>query len=124
MCLLQINEDEVEMKRLRAALEALDVPLAPIWETQESAETAKDGSNSRPQRRLITTSVERAKGLEYDACIVLGLNDVERSALHFSKNRAYVALSRPARRLILLCQEFPALLHKVHKGTFEIREIG
>jgi len=123
VCLLQINEDEEEMKRLRVALEALGVPLAPLWETQESMEEGKDGSNQDSGRRLITTSVERAKGLEYDACIVLGLDDVEQAALNFSKNRAYVALSRPTRRLIMLCQEIPALLHKVNKTAFEIRRI-
>lgn len=102
---LQINEDELALKRLRADLENAGVPLAPIW--------AATGPG------LITTSVERIKGLEFDACIVLGLEDVERAALNFTLNRAYVALSRPARRLALICDEYPPLLRKFDKSLFD-----
>ena len=81
VALLQINEDEGVLIRLRMALEAEGLPLAPMWAPADN------------QQRLITTSVERIKGLEYDACIVLGLDNTERT-LNFTKNRAYVALSR------------------------------
>jgi hypothetical protein len=64
--------------------------------------------------------VERIKGLEFDAAVVLGLDDVDRSALNFTLNRAYVALSRPTRRLIMLCSEFPTLFGKIDRSLFNI----
>lgn len=105
LAVLQINEDEQAITKLRAELQALGVPLAPIW--------AATGEG------VITTSVERIKGLEFDACIVLGLEDVETAALNFTLNRAYVALSRPARRLALISGDYPALLRKVDKALFD-----
>lgn len=106
VAVLQINEDEQALMRLRAELETASVPLAPVW--------AAKGEG------LLTTSVERIKGLEFDACIVLGLEEVETAALNFTLNRAYVALSRPSRRLALLCTDFPGLLHKVDKSLFDV----
>ncbi len=106
VALLQINEDEQALKKLRAELEKFGVPLAPAW--------AAVGPG------LLTTSVERIKGLEFDACVVLGLEDVETAALNFTLNSAYVALSRPARRLALICSEYPPLLRKVDKSLFEV----
>lgn len=108
VALLQINEDERALKTLRVELETAGVKLAPIW--------AAAGPG------LLTTSVERIKGLEFDACIVLGLEDVETAALNFTLNRAYVALSRPARRLALICGEYPPLLRKVDKSLFEVTQ--
>lgn len=108
IALLQINEDLQLMKRLRRELEEIDVEMAPIWEA------SGDG--------LLTSSVERIKGLEFDACIVLGLEDVERPSLNFIRNRAYVALSRPARRLVMMCGEYPSLLKKVDKSLFEVTQ--
>ncbi len=108
IALMQINEDEVALGRLRSALEGEGLSLAPIWKPSDE------------QGRLITTSVERIKGLEYDACIVLGLDDTERAALNFTKNRAYVALSRACRRLVMLCEEFPAALQTVRRDLFEV----
>lgn len=106
IALLQINEDEQALTKLRGELEKIGVPLAQPW--------AAAGPG------LVTTSVERIKGLEFDACIVLGLEEVEASALNFTLNRAYVALSRPARRLALLCAEYPPLLRKVDKSLFDV----
>ena len=108
LAVLQINEDEQALKKLRAELEEAGVPLAPAW--------AASGTG------LCTTSVERIKGLEFDACIVLGLEDVERASLNFTINRAYVALSRPARRLALICGEYPPLLRKVDKALFDVTQ--
>lgn len=108
VALLQINEDEQALKKLRAELEKAGVPLAPAW--------------SAAGPGLLTTSVERIKGLEFDACIVLGLEDVETAALNFTLNRAYVALSRPARRLALICSEYPPLLRKVDKSLFDVTQ--
>lgn len=101
IALLQINEDEKAMEQLRSSLEKQGVELAPIW-------APSDGDN-----RLITTSVERIKGLEYDACFVMGMDDVDTSALKYSKNRAYVALSRPALQLTIFCEEMPQYLQKI-----------
>ncbi|MBU4357008.1 MAG: hypothetical protein KJ822_16975 [Proteobacteria bacterium] len=112
IALLQINEDEEALIRLRAALDREGVALAPIWEP--SAEAGQ----------LVTTSVERIKGLEYDACLVLGLDDVERASLNFTTNRAYVALSRPTHRLAMLCEEFPRLIQKVPRDLFEVKKFA
>lgn len=108
IALLQINEDQQALNVLRDELEAISVPLAPIW--------AASGDG------LLTSSVERIKGLEFDACIVLGLEGVESAALNFTLNRAYVALSRPARRLALICSEYPPLLRKLDKSLFDVTQ--
>ena len=108
IALLQINEDPPALSALRAELDEIGVPLAPVW--------AASGDG------LLTSSVERIKGLEFDACIVLGLEGVESAALNFTLNRAYVALSRPARRLALVCSEYPPLLRKLDKSLFDVTQ--
>ena len=108
IALLQINEDNQALTALRDELSRVGVPLAPIW--------AGSGEG------LLTTSVEHVKGLEFDACIVLGLEDVENAALIFTLNRAYVALSRPARRLAMICSEYPPLLREMDKSLFEVTQ--
>jgi hypothetical protein len=107
IALLQINEDAVALQLLRAQLQQIGVRVA-----------ATDSTEGGPGQ-LITTSVERAKGLEFDVCLVLGLDDVERSSLNFSKNRAYVAISRPTQRLFMLCQQFPPLLQGIEKDLYD-----
>lgn len=108
VAIIQINEDEQSLLRLRSELENLKVPLAPMW--------ASSGDG------LLTTSVERAKGLEFDACIVLGLEHVESAALNFTLNRAYVGVSRPTRRLALVADEFPSLLRRVPRALFDVTQ--
>ena len=108
IALLQINEDEQSLLLLRSELQKIGVPLAPIW--------AATGDE------LLTTSVERVKGLEFDACIVLGLEGIESAALNFTLNRAYVALSRPTRRLAFISDEFPSLLRRVDRKLFDITQ--
>jgi hypothetical protein len=108
IAVLQVNEDEESLLRLRAELEAIGVPLAPAW--------AASGDG------ILTTSVERIKGLEFDACIVLGLDDVENASLNSTLNRAYVALSRPARRLALIASEFPSILRRVDRDLFDVTQ--
>jgi hypothetical protein len=108
--LIQINEDSEEMQRLRESLKNERVQLAENWKA------------FGPERKLITSSVERVKGLEYDACVVLGLERVLRSSLNFVVNRAYVSLSRPCRRLVMICEEYPEILRGVDKGLFEVWE--
>jgi DNA helicase IV len=111
IALLQINEDEKAMIQIRSVLEKHGLEIAPMW-------ASADESN-----RLITTSVERIKGLEYDACFVIGMDDIENSTLNYSKNRAYVALSRPAFQLTILCEELPPSLQKVDKNLIKIIKI-
>ena len=108
VAVIQINEDEQAMLRLRSELLALNVPLAPIW--------ASSGEG------LLTTSVERIKGLEFDASIVLGLEGVESASLNFTLNRAYVGISRPTRRLALVTEEFPSVLRGVSRDLFDIEQ--
>ena len=111
IALLQIDEDEKVMEKLRKGLENQGLDLAPVW-------SASDGEN-----RLITTSVERIKGLEYDACLVVGMDNMENSALKHSKNRAYVALSRPVRNLTMFCEEIPSSLQKIDKDLLSIQRV-
>ena len=107
IALLQINEDEDEMARYREMLALEQIPLAPLW-------AANDVGGG-----LVTTSVERIKGLEYDVCFILGLEEAENTMINFSKNRVYVALSRPTQRLYLLCEHFPSLLHGVTNELYD-----
>jgi DNA helicase IV len=111
VAVLQVNEDAVALELLREKLVQLGVSVAPL------------GSMQGAPGQLLMTDVEHAKGLEFDVCIVLGLDDVERSALNFSRNRAYVALSRPTQRLFMLCEQFPPLLEKVESDLYERRDI-
>lgn len=108
MALLQINEDEDEIVRYREMLEQEQIPLAPIWVSDD-----EDG-------RLVTTSIERIKGLEYDVCFIIGLEQAENATLNFNKNRVYVALSRPTRRLYMLCEHFPSLLQGISNDLYDI----
>ena len=111
IALLQINEDEKAMEQIRSALEKQGLELAPMWASNDESD------------RLLTTSVERIKGLEYDACFVIGMDDIENSTLNYSKNRAYVALSRPALQLTILCEEMPMSLQKIEKDLINIIKI-
>jgi hypothetical protein len=111
IALLQVNEDKEAMDQIRANLEMIGVELAPIW-------NASDATG-----RLITTSVERIKGLEYDACFVVGLDDDDNRNLNFAKNRAYVALSRPSLHLAMFCEEIPRSLQKIDHGLMDIFKI-
>lgn len=109
--LLQVNEDEAAMEQIRTSLEKRGIELAPIW-------AASDSSG-----RLVTTSVERIKGLEYDACFVIGLDDDENRNLNYAKNRAYVALSRPTLHMAMLCNEVPRALQRVNQGLMDVVRI-
>jgi len=108
IAVLQINEDEEQLASLRARLEALNVKLAPPWAVAQTP------------GHLLTTSVERAKGLEFDVGFVIGLDGSGHSGLHYMLNRAYVALSRPARRLSMFCSDFPATLQGIDKALYSV----
>jgi hypothetical protein len=107
VAVLQINEHEESLLRLRAELEALGIKLAPPFDAVD-------------QRDVVTTSVQRIKGLEFDACIVLGLEDAERASLNFTLNRAYVGLSRPTRRLAMVCEHTPSVMRKMDVALYEV----
>ena len=64
-------------------------------------------------------NVEEIKGLEYDTCVVLGLDDIDAAELDNFKNRAYVAISRPTRRLLMLCNEFPSVLRGIPDSLYD-----
>jgi len=89
-------------------LEKENISLADIW-VSDSADGA-----------MVTTSIERIKGLEYDICFVVGLEKAENTMLNFNKNRAYVALSRPAQRLYMFCEHIPGLLHGMNNDLYDI----
>ncbi|MGD9976161.1 MAG: hypothetical protein AB7S77_24145, partial [Desulfatirhabdiaceae bacterium] len=108
MAFLQINEDEEELMRYRGMFEKENIRLAPVWESFSS------------QGDLVTTSTERIKGLEYDICFVTGLEKTDHTSLNFNINRAYVALSRPTRRLYMLCEHIPALLHGINTDLYDV----
>lgn len=105
---IQVDEDEEALSQYRDKFEEIGVTLAPIWQSYAKG------------KELVTTSVERIKGLEYDACFVVGMDDIESSTLKHSKNRAYVALSRPALQLTILCEETPRSLQRVDKDLINI----
>ena len=106
--LLLLEEDQAELDRTKSDLER--VGLSPV---------ILDGKGLELGTLLLST-VEQAKGLEFDVCIILGLDDVERSSLNFWKNRAYVALSRPTKRLFVLCEEYPALFQSIQKDLLDV----
>lgn len=108
VALLQINEDDQSLIRMRSELRRLGMPLAPAW--------AGSGKG------LLTTSVERIKGIEFDACIILGLEEVESASLNCTINRAYVALSRPTRRLFIVAEDFPSILRRVSRRLFDLTQ--
>lgn len=108
MALLQINEDEDEMLQYREMLEKENISLADIWDS-----VGLEG-------KLVTTSVERIKGLEYDVCFVFGLEKAENMTYNFNKNRVYVALSRPTQRLFMFCEHFPNLLQGVNSDLYDV----
>ncbi len=109
VAMLQINADFNHMNEIRESLEEFGVKLAGEGETYSN-------------KGLVTSTVEDVKGLEFDACILLGLEDIAPSARSFSKNRAYVGISRPTQRLIMICQEYPTVLRGVDQSSYEIIE--
>lgn len=107
VAVLQVNEDERTLLSLRGDLERAGLQLAPIFDADARA-------------GIVTTSVERIKGLEFDACIVLGLEGAENAALNFTLNRAYVGLSRATQRLAMVCEHMPALLRRVDRALYDL----
>lgn len=104
---LQINEDREALEQLYEELKEKGVSLAPIWKPFFKG------------KQLMLSSVERVKGLEFDCCIILGLDNVEAKHLKYTKNRAYVALSRASRRLVMLCEDYPPMLRGISQDCFD-----
>lgn len=109
VALLQVNADLQHMNEIKDSLEEFGVTLA---------NTGIAHSNEG----LVMSTVENVKGLEFDACILLGLEDITPSARSFSVNRAYVGISRPSQRLIMICQEYPTVLRGMDTSLFDIIE--
>ena len=105
VALIQIEEDTNQMNELRASLEKNEVPLAKV-----NQDYSKIG--------LVTSTVEKIKGLEFDACIILGLESLTRYSAAISFNRAYVGLSRPARWLSMICENFPPVLQEMDQSLY------
>ncbi|WP_299161021.1 hypothetical protein [Accumulibacter sp.] len=102
VAVLQVNEDADERDKLTKYLRAIGVaPISPVHAA---------GSESN---QWILATVEDVKGLEFDTCLLFGLDGVDAAELEFNRNRAYVGLSRPAYRLVMFCHEFPALLRGI-----------
>jgi hypothetical protein len=110
IAVLLVHDNAAAIDKLRDDLQSRKVPLA-------------GSENVLDPERVVVTTVEKAKGLEFDVCIVLGLDDLERASMNFAKNRAYVGLSRPTRRLFMLCQRDPMLLHAVSRDLFDRRQL-
>jgi hypothetical protein len=108
VAVLFVHDDQAALSNMRNRLAEAGVGVA-------EPEDLLDRS------RVVVATVEQAKGLEFDVCVVIGLDDVERAALNFAKNRAYVALSRPTHKLVLLCEHDPAILHGVTRTLYERR---
>lgn len=106
VAIIQVNDDDAVARKLRLAL------------AKRGIQTSASPDAASPSQPYLTTA-ERAKGLEFDACVVLGLEDLGRSALNFAKNRAYVALSRAVHRLFIVADEFPRVMHGISKDTFD-----
>lgn len=98
VAVLQVNENPEEKARIVGFLENIGItPVIP---------TKGDGTGNH----WILATVEEIKGLEFDTCLVFGLDSVDADELDYNRNRAYVAISRPAQRLVMLCHEFPTIL--------------
>lgn len=110
IALLQVNDDVLDLDALKEGLRKAGVAV-----TNPAVTKVAPG-------QLVVATVETAKGLEFDACIVIGLDDVERASLNYAKNRAYVAVSRPARRLYMLCDQFPPILQNIEKDLYLRRD--
>ena len=108
VALIQIEEDKNQMDELSASLEKNEIPLA-----KTNQDFNKIG--------LVNSTVEKIKGLEFDACILLGLENLTRHSRAISFNRAYVGLSRPARRLIMICEKFPPVLREMDQSLFDTK---
>ena len=92
-------------------------PTRPTYLRSCGTEGARRWFRSTPAG---STSVGPDIGLGSHLSVVAP--NVETAALNFTLNRAYVALSRPARRLALICSEYPTLLRKVDKSLFDVTQ--
>src|SRR5439155_14487162 len=86
VAVLNINDDERELARIRAMLTKGGLPVA------------NEADFHREDGRWVIQPVEHIKGLEYDTCIIFGLDGEEVLALDYARNGAYVAVSRPTSR--------------------------
>ena len=109
VAMIQIEEDEERMSELRASLKSKEVQLA-------------EANQDYSKKGLVTSTVEKIKGLEFDACILLGLEKLDSRSAEIWFNRAYVGLSRPARRLVMICETFPRVLNDMEQSLYETKQ--
>jgi hypothetical protein len=105
VAVLLVEEDDAQFAKVKTMLKADGIPT--------------NGPDANNRHAWTVAYVEQIKGLEYDTCIVLGLDDVEPARRDYGSNRAYVALSRPARRLLIFCHDYPRLLRRIPTELFE-----
>jgi len=111
VAVLQINEDPDEKKKIKGYLRAIGVnAVDPVHNPETSGNS------------WVLAAVEEIKGLEFDACFVFGMDGVDAAELDFNRNRAYVALSRPAHRLVMFCHNFPMLLRGVPPDLYSKKD--
>ena len=110
VAVLQVNENPEERKKIEAFLIEIGVRASSPFESRGNGD------------RWILATVEEIKGLEFDACLVFGFDAVDAEELEFNRNRAYVALSRPAFRLAMICREFPALLRNIPADRYLLKD--
>lgn len=106
VAVILVHDDQDALLSMRSSLQILGVEVA-------------EPDNLLDRGRVVVTTVEQAKGLEFDMCVIIGLDDVERFSVNFAKNRSYVALSRPTRKLIMLCERPPEILHDVPRDLYD-----
>ena len=108
VAMIQVEEDEERMSELRATLKSKEVPLA-------------EANQDYSKKGLVTSTVEKIKGLEFDACFLLGLENLNRRSAGIWFNRAYVGLSRPTRRLVMICETFPPVLNDMEQSLYDTK---
>jgi hypothetical protein len=105
VAVLLVEEDDANLAKLKSTLKAEGI-------------SSNGPQPGRPEGWTVAY-VEQIKGLEYETCVILGLDDVDPARRDYGRNRAYVALSRPARRLLMFCRDYPRLLRKIPAELFE-----
>lgn len=108
VAMIQVEGDEQQMSELRSSLKSKEVPLA-------------EANQDYSKKGLVTSTVEKIKGLEFDACILLGLENLDHRSPEIWFNRAYVGLSRPARRLVMICETFPPVLNDMDQSLYDTK---
>jgi hypothetical protein len=79
--------------------------------------------DSSDRSGVIVASAQEVKGHEFDACLIRGLENLQRSPMNHSKNRGYVALSRAMRRLVILADERPPIMDLIGRSLYITQDL-